>query len=267
MIIDTHAHLCEENFYSDSGANGQINYKDIISNMVADGLKNIITVSFDYKSMQNNIEIANNYEKIYCALGVHPELCKNYSNKEQEYILTNAINKKVVAIGEIGLDYHYDNFDKDLQKAVFISQIKLADKVKLPLILHIRDAMTDMIDILKENEQYLNSGFVAHCYSGSIESAKILLDMGGYISFAGPLTFKNARGLIDVVSFVPLDRILTETDSPYLSPEPFRGTLNQPKNTLYVANKIAEIKNLSKETIYENTVKNAESIFKKLSNK
>ena len=264
MIIDTHAHLCDENFNTE---NGQINYKDVINNMAIDGLKNIVTVSYDYRSMQYNLQIATKHENIFCALGVHPELCKEYSQKEQDYILANAGNKKVVAVGEIGLDYHYQNFDKEQQKSVFISQIKLADKVKLPIILHIRDAMGDVIDILKQHTQYLNSGFIAHCYSGSVESAKTLLAMGGYISFAGPVTFKNARGLIDVVSFVPLDRILTETDSPYLSPEPFRGKLNQPKNTIYVANKIAEIKNISKEAVYESTIKNAENIFKKLLNK
>ena len=262
MVIDTHAHLNDIRF-SEYGTEN-VYYKDIINNMQSEGVKRIVTVSYDYESMQKNLLLATENENVYCVLGVHPQDCKNYSHSAEEFMINNAAHNKVVAIGEIGLDYHYDTNDYEIQKDVFIKQIILADKLNLPLVLHIRDAMGDVIDILKAHKQYLNNGFIAHCYSGSVESAVVLLNLGGFISFAGPITYKNGKNLIEVAKSVPLNKILTETDCPYLSPEPLRGKINQPKNTVYVANKLAEILNIDTETMHNITMQNAYSIFKKL---
>ena len=173
-----------------------------------------------------------------------------------------ATNKKVLAIGEIGLDYHYDGYNKQKQIDGFLSQLKLAYKLKLPIVIHLRDAYEDMLNLLKENKELLIYGFVIHCYSGSLEFAKELLKLGAYFSFTGNITFKNARKTIEVIEFLPLDRIMVETDSPYLAPEPVRGTINEPKNVNYVFNKIREIKNIERTELDKIIRENVRNFYK-----
>ena len=171
-------------------------------------------------------------------------------------------NKKVVAIGEVGLDYFYEFCSREQQKRAFIDQIKLADSLNLPLVIHTRDASGDTMKILRENLQYLTNGVVIHCFNMSLEILKEILSYGFYISLGGAITFKNARGLLDIVREVDINRLMLETDCPYMAPEPFRGTINEPKNVEYVARKIAELKNMTIEDVKKVTTLNAERFFK-----
>ena len=180
-------------------------------------------------------------------------------DKQLEEIEKIAQNEKVVAIGEIGLDYYWNKLNKDLQKEVFIKQIQLANKLNLPIVIHTREAVMDTIQILKDNP--VNKPGVFHCCPLNIELVKEALKLGFYISFAGPVTFKNSKNAKEIVKMVPLDRMLIETDSPYLAPEPFRGTRNDSRNVLYIAEKIAAFKGISVENIAKSTYDNALNVF------
>ena len=193
--------------------------------------------------------------------GVHPEDANEYSENAQKKLIELCKSKKVVAIGEIGLDYHYEGFDKEKQKEVFLKQIVLADKLSLPIQIHCRDAMEDAMKILKENKDKLSRGGIFHCYSGSIEEAKEILKLGFSFSFGGVCTFKNARKAVEVINFLPIENILLETDCPYLAPEPHRGEVNEPKNIPFIAEKIAQIKNIQLEEVAKITTENAKRIF------
>ena len=171
-----------------------------------------------------------------------------------------AKNKKVVAIGEIGLDYHYDNTNKELQQKYFINQLEIANEINLPVVVHDRDAHKDILDTLKSIK--INNAGVVHCFSGSVEMAKELLKLGYYLGFDGPITFKNAQKTIEVLKYIPLDRILIETDAPYLTPVPFRGKRNNSMYLVHVIDKIAEIKGLDSEEISNITFNNAKTLFK-----
>lgn len=231
MYIDTHCHLTDERYK---------NTEDIISNFAANKLDLAITIGYDYNSSINGLEIAKKHDNIYCALGVHPHDCGTLTDKILNDFKKNATDKKVVAIGEIGLDYHYQGFLKDVQKDAFIKQLELANQLKLPVIIHSRDARSDMNNILKDNKHLLNKSGIMHCYSESAEMVKFYLDLGFYISFAGPITYKNARMPIEAIKKTPLDRILSETDCPYLTPEPKRGELNYPHYVSFIVKKISE---------------------------
>jgi len=254
MLIDTHAHLCNE-MYDENKV------KEILTSMKQNNLEKIITVSSSVNSSKINLEISKN-ENIYCAVGIHPEEQDEFNEENFNLIENLAKNNKVVAIGEIGLDYHYENFNKEIQKYGLITQIKLAYKLKLPIVFHLRDAYDDMLKILKENLEFLKYGFVVHCYSGSLEYAKELLRLGAYFSFTGNITFKNAKRAIEVIEYLPIDKIMVETDSPYLAPEPLRGTKNEPKNVNYVFKKICEIKNIEKAQLDKIIRENVRNFYK-----
>lgn len=230
--------------------------------MSDNNLEKIITVSASMLDCEKNLKLATTNENIYCAVGIHPENQEELTKSNFKKLEELAKNKKVVAIGEIGLDYHYENYNKDIQSFGLTEQIKLAYKLKLPVVIHLRDAYEDMINILKENINFLKYGFVIHCYSGSLEYAKLLLKLGAMFSFTGNITFKNARKAIEVIEFLPANKIMVETDSPYLSPEPFSGTINEPKNVNYVFNKICEIKNVSKEVLDNLIRENVRNFYK-----
>lgn len=241
-MIDTHAHLTDES-YAGYG-------ETIVSNMSKDNLDKIFTVSFDYKSCVDNMAFAKAHDNIYAILGVHPENCMEYDSKVEQYISQCGLDPKVVAIGEIGLDYHYTTQNKELQKQVFVSQIKLAHTLNLPIVIHVRDAMGEMIELLKQNKQYLTNGGVVHCFSGSVESFNEIKKLGFLIGLGGVLTFKNALNVVNVVSCMELSDFVLETDCPYLTPEPYRGKVkNEPKYILYVAKKIAEIKHITLDEV------------------
>ena len=242
MLVDTHAHLFDEK-YNEEKVN------EIVNKMSENNLEKIITVSANLLDCEQNLLISKKFNNVYCTIGIHPENQEELTTQNFKKLEAFAQNEKVVAIGEIGLDYHYENFNKELQKFGLIEQIKLAYNLKLPIVIHLRDAYEDMLNILKENSSYLKYGFVVHCYSGSLEYCKELLKLGAMFSFTGNITFKNAKKAIEVIEFLPPNKIMVETDSPYLSPEPLRGTVNEPKNVNYVFNKICEIKNMNKETL------------------
>lgn len=250
-LIDVHAHLTDEKY---------LDIDDVIMRAQESGVEKIICSAYDLLSSQKAVELAEKYTNVYACVGVHPENVDFFNEDTLKQLEKFAKNRKVVAIGEIGLDYYWVSDNKEIQKEVFIKQVQLANKLKKPIVVHSRDAMGDTIEILKKHKVEKES--LLHCYSGSVESAKILSELNFSFSFGGVVTFKNAKTAIEVVEFLPIDKILLETDSPYMSPEPFRGKRNEPKNVVYVADKIAKIKNMKFEDVQNFTTKNAERIFK-----
>ena len=201
---------------------------------------------------------------LYFAAGFHPSNLQDYQKGDEERLASLLQSPKGVAVGEIGLDYHYEDTDEAAQKRAFCAQLELAEALSLPVIIHSRDAAADTLRILKDNRAKLRAGGVMHCFSGSPETAKEYLKLGLYISFAGPVTFKNARRLDDVAKIVPADRILAETDSPYLAPEPFRGTLNTPKNVVQVYEKLAQLRGEELFALAARIHENAKTLFYKI---
>lgn len=253
MYIDTHCHLTDKRYK---------NIENIISEFEKNKLELAITVGYDYDSSVGSLSLAKTHNNIYCALGVHPHDCKTLDDKILTGFKKLAADKKVLAIGEIGLDYHYEGFDKNTQRSAFIRQLELADELKLPVIIHSRDALTDMNNTLKENKRLLNNSGVMHCYSESAEEIKFYLDLGFYISFAGPITYQNAKMPVEAVKKTPLNRILAETDSPYLTPEPKRGEINYPQYVIYVAKKMAEILKIPENILFSTIKENVKTLFK-----
>jgi TatD DNase family protein len=251
MLFDTHAHLNDERF--NDGRD------ELIAPLKSNGVGAYCEIGYDVESSKRAVSLAEKYDCVYAACGVHPHDTQNLCQEDMESLKKLLESPKAVALGEIGLDYYYDNSERDKQRMWFDRQLKLADEIKKPVVIHTRDAMADTIDILRANKN--NTGII-HCYSGSKESAKILLDMGYYISFAGPLTFKNASTALEVAAFVPDDRILIETDSPYLAPVPYRGKRNCPVYVAEVAKKIAEIKGRTLEEIEAISFENAKRVYR-----
>ena len=201
---------------------------------------------------------------LYFAAGFHPSNLQGYQKGDEERLASLLQSPKGVAVGEIGLDYHYEDTDEAAQKRAFCAQLELAEALSLPVIIHSRDAAADTLRILKDNRAKLRAGGVMHCFSGSPETAKEYLKLGLYISFAGPVTFKNARRLDEVAKIVPPERILAETDSPYLAPEPFRGTLNTPKNVVQVYEKLAQLRGEELFALAARIHENAKTLFYKI---
>lgn len=251
MFIDVHAHLCDDKFN---------NVKEIVENAEKENVKKIISASYNFASCEKNLEIAKSFDNVFITVGIHPENVEKITENYLEKLENFAQNEKVVAIGEIGLDYHWRDDNKDLQKRIFVEQIELANKLDLPIVVHCRDAIGDTLQILKEYTPKCES--LMHCYSGSIESAKEFVKLGFSFSFGGVVTFKNAKNVQEVLKNIPIERIMLETDCPYMSPEPFRGKINEPKNISIIAEKIAELKNLKISEIEEKTTKNSEKMFK-----
>ena len=254
-LFDSHCHLDDEKFDEDR--------EQIIQEIKADGVTKLVSAGYNVESSRKASKLSDQYKFIYATAGISPndipqteeelwkmiEEIKNIANK----------NKKIVAIGEIGLDYHWNQENKDLQKLAFIKQIELANELTLPIVIHTRKAPEDTLQILKQT-QVIKKG-VFHCCSLKGDMLKQAIELGFYISFAGPITFKNSKNANEMISIVPNDKILIETDSPYLSPEPHRGTRNDSRNVKYMAQKIAEVKQIDVETIARLTYENAERIF------
>ncbi|MFA6860699.1 MAG: TatD family hydrolase [Clostridia bacterium] len=254
MLIDSHAHLNDEAFLN--------NVKEAIDNAKNNGIFAVVCASYDYPSSERSVLLSKEHEEIFATVGIHPENAMEFNDEIKEKLMILSKEKKVVAWGEIGLDYHYDINQKDIQKKVFIKQIELANKANLPIIVHMRDATKDTLDILQTNKKLLINGGVIHCFSGSIETAQEFIKLGFLISFAGPLTYKNSSQAREVALKIPLDKILVETDSPYLSPVPLRGQINTPANVKYVALELAKIKNISLSEVEEQTTLNVKKLFK-----
>ncbi len=256
MLIDSHVHLNDRR-YLDS-------YRDIAAAFKADGIEAVINVAFDRASAETAVSQAKELDGVYAALAVHPHDSKDYTDKDGGWFLSQSKEKKVVAIGEIGLDYHYDLSPREVQRAVFIKQLEVAAAAALPVIIHLREAAADMLDILKKHKTLLKNGIVLHCFSESPEYMREVLRLGAYISFAGPLTFKNARMAVECAKEVPNDRFLIETDCPYLTPEPHRGKINMPAYVRFVAEKLAEIRGVRFEELAAQSVRNTKALFTKI---
>lgn len=256
-MIDTHCHLNDKMLIE--------RVDDIVNNFENDNLLQAIVVGYDFSSSKSAIDLAQKYENIYAIIGMHPSDADKWDNDFEEFLYSNLNHPKVLALGEIGLDYHYENYSKEVQADVFIKQLEIADKLNIPIVIHVRDAMGDLIDILNNNSHLINNGGVVHCYNGSIDSYKILRKFGFKFSFGGAITFKNARNAPELLKTVAIEDILLETDCPYLTPEPYRGkVINEPKYVSCVANKIAEYKGVDVDDIVDITNKNTYEVFKKL---
>lgn len=254
MLIDTHAHLTDESF--------ELDVDDVVLNAKQNSVEKIITSGYDLISSKKALEFAKKYDGVFCSIGIYPENCKEYNEDVEKEIVNISKNKKVVAIGEIGLQYTENMPDKEIQKKVFIKQLKLANKLGLPVVIHCRDAYGDMIELLKENKDYLSFSGTFHCFSGSLEIAKEAIKLGLYISVGGVSTFKNASRLQDAIKEIPLERIILETDCPYLSPHPYRGKRNEPARIKEIAENLAVLKNVGKEEVEKITTENSRRLFK-----
>ena len=249
-MIDTHCHLEMEAFDDDR--------EDVIKRAREAGLEAIITIGSDFEGCKGAVALAEKYDFIYATVGIHPHDAKGFNEDIFSQIKEWAKNKKVVAIGEIGLDYHYDHSPRDIQRDVFKKKLYYAKEINLPVIVHSREAKRDTLQILKESA--VSKG-VMHCFSGDMDMAERAMEMGFYISIAGPVTFKNASKLRDVVKAIPDDYLLIETDAPYLTPEPLRGKRNEPAFVVHTAKAIAELRGVSYEDIDRITTLNAKRLF------
>jgi len=248
-IIDTHTHIYDKQFEEDF---------DDVMKRIEDELEGIVSIGFDLESSLKSIELANRYSFVNAVIGVHPVDIKKYNDKVEKELERLALTeKKVVAIGEIGLDYHWMEDPKDVQIAGFRKQMELAERVKKPVVIHTREALQDTLDVLRD---YRNVGGILHCYPGSLEAAKPFLDRY-YLGIGGTLTFKNNKKTKELVKELPLEKIVLETDCPYLTPVPFRGKRNEPIYTKYVAEEVARIKEISVEQVIKVTTENAKKIY------
>lgn len=252
MLFDTHVHLNAEQFEED--------VEEAIQRAKEAGVSRMVVVGFDRPTITRAMELVEQHEALYAAVGWHPVDAIDMKDEDLVWIEELASHPKVVALGEMGLDYHWDKSPKDVQKDVFRRQIRLAKKVKLPIVIHNRDATQDIVDILKE-EKAADVGGIMHCFSGSAETALECVKMNFYISLGGPVTFKNAKKPKEVAQAVPLDKLLIETDCPYLAPHPYRGKRNEPAYVKLVAEEIAALKNVSYEEVAEATMRNANRLF------
>lgn len=253
MLFDTHMHLNAEQFKDD--------WRETAERAFAAGVKYMTIVGFDRETIPLAFEIAEAYDNVYVAIGWHPVDAIDMTDEDLAWIESLLDHPKVVALGEMGLDYHWDKSPKDVQKAVFRKQIALAKRVKLPIIIHNREATEDIIQILEE-ENAAEVGGIMHCYNDEVTYVDACLAMNFYISLGGPVTFKNAKAPKEVAKYVPLDKLLIETDSPYLAPHPNRGKRNEPAYVKLVAEQIAALRDMSYEDVARATTENALKFFR-----
>lgn len=252
MIFDTHAHYDDERFDEDRDS--------LLKQLHQEGISYILNASASPESLEATMELAEKYPFVYAALGIHPHDAEKMNEDIMNKIRTLSKNDKVVAIGEIGLDYYYDNSPRDIQRYWFERQIELARELRLPIIIHDRDAHEDTVNILKKTD-VKQVGGIFHCFSGSAQMAMEMLKLNLYIAVGGAVTFKNARKTVEVVKAVPLEKLLVETDCPYLSPEPHRGKRNNSGYLVHIIRKIAEIKEISESEVAGITLMNAKKVF------
>ena len=251
MLFDTHAHMDDRAFDED---------RDLLLQGLADkGVCLVMNPGCSLESSENAVRLAERYPFVYAAVGSHPDAADEVNDQVLERYRALARHEKVKAIGEIGIDYHYEDIPRQLQLVAFRKQLELAREVGLPVIVHERDAHEDGLALAKE---YRDVGGVFHCFSGSAEMARQLVDLGWYIVFTGVLTFKNARKAIEAAQAIPLDRIVLETDCPYMAPEPFRGRRNDPGYLFRMAEKLAELRGLEVEQIHSITVENGKRLYR-----
>lgn len=252
-LFDTHCHMDDARFDEDRA--------EVIQSMRDNGVQTAVTVGFDMPSSRSALDFANVNPMFYAAVGIHPHEAKTYREGDLDALKAMLSESRCVALGEIGLDYYYDLSDREKQREVCGLQMALAHETDMPVIYHIRDAHEDMLKMMKERKSILSGGII-HCFSASVEQAKQYLDLGFYISFAGPVTFKKAPKQWEAAAYVPLDRLLIETDAPYLAPEPKRGRRNEPAFVRFVAEKLAQIKGISFEEMAAMTTQNAKHVYR-----
>jgi len=249
-LFDTHVHLLSERYEQSA--------QSMVDAFSDSGIVGVIEASSDEVYSKKAVALAEANDSVYCAVGVHPHDAKDASKNYIQVIGDLAKSQKVVAIGEIGLDYHYDFSPRNIQMRVFREQIELAKSLDKPIIIHSREATKDTLDALKSLAPVKG---VVHCFGGSAETARILIDMGLYISFTGTLTFKNAHKVVEAFLAIPMDRVMAETDCPYMTPEPFRGKTNVPKYVRFVIEKMAALKGISAEDMAAQNIQNAKACF------
>ncbi|MEG2289494.1 MAG: TatD family hydrolase [Clostridium sp.] len=252
MIFDSHAHYDDERFNEDRDM--------VLKEIRENGVMGVINCGSDLRGLEMSVKLSEEYDFIYAAAGIHPGNADEFTDQVKERICDLARDNKIVAVGEIGLDYYWEeNPSKEVQKEVFRNQMDIARKFKLPVIIHDRDAHGDTLEILKE---FPEVNGVVHCFSGSVEFAKECIKLGYYIGVTGVVTFKNSRVIREVIKAIPLNRLLLETDCPYMAPTPFRGKRNQSDYISYIIDEIAAILNIEKEDLEKNSILNTKNLFK-----
>jgi TatD DNase family protein len=253
MLFDTHTHLNDEQFDEDRD--------EVIARAWEMGVRRIVNIGYNRETITTALALAERYDWVYAAIGWHPNDALSFDDEAENWLKAQLKHPKVVAVGEIGLDYHWDDAPPEVQKTVFKRQIRLAKEFNLPIVIHDREAHQDVLDILRETDTKTVGG-IMHSFSGSWEMARDCMALGFYISLGGPVTFKNAKKPKEIAAQVPLDRLLIETDSPYLTPTPYRGKRNESGYVKYVAQAIAELRSMSYEELAEATYRNANRVFK-----
>lgn len=252
MIFDSHAHYDDESFNEDR--------ENVIKEIRENGVINVLNCGASMEGARDSFKLANKYDFFYAAVGIHPENAYELTEENYEEIKEMTKNPKVRAIGEIGLDYYWEeNPPREKQKEVFRKQMELAKELNMPVVIHDRDAHGDTLEIMKEFPEVKG---VVHCFSGSVEFARECLKLGYYIGFTGVVTFKNSKKIVEVAKEVPLDRMLVETDAPYMAPTPNRGKRNRSDYIKFIIEKIAEVKELSVEEVSNATIENAKNLLK-----
>ena len=254
MIIDSHCHLDYPNLYNE--------LDDVVKRAYLNKVEHMLTICTTLESFEKIKIIINKYENIFGTFGIHPHETKNFMNVDRNFILDHKKkNKKIIGIGETGLDFFYDHSEKEVQKKSFIEHINAASELNIPVIVHSRNAENETYEILKSEKKNSNLKILLHCFTGSREFAKKLLDIDCYISVSGIITFKNSTELVNTVFSIPIEKLLVETDSPYLAPLPYRGKSNEPSYITYTVEKLSEIKKISKDEVINNTTNNFLKLF------
>lgn len=251
-LIDTHAHLNDSQFQQD--------LPQVIARAEAEGVKRIIVCGYDMQSSRDAVDMAREWESVWATVGIHPHDAKNYNDQSAQELVELSAGNKVIAIGEIGLDFHYDFSPRPEQYAAFEAQIKLADTLGMPIVVHSRESNPEALQVLRDNASNV-VGCVFHCFSGDEDFARQILDLGYYIGVDGPVTYKASEKLRRVIEMCPLDRLLVETDCPYLTPVPYRGKRNEPAYVKYVAEAVAAVKGITTEELAAITTDNAARLF------
>ena len=254
MITDSHCHLDYSELYN--------SLDDVIKRAQLNKIKYLLTICTTLKSFEKIKLIVSKYENIYGTIGIHPHESKSHNNVDANFIVNlKNKHKKIIGIGETGLDYYYNHSDKKVQKKSFIEHISAASQLNIPIIVHSRNAENDTYEILKSEKKNSNLKILIHCFTGSKDFAKKLIDIDCYISVSGIITFKNSTELTNIVSSIPINSLLVETDSPYLAPLPYRGKTNEPSYIIHTVEKLSQIKNVSKESVIKNTTNNFMKLF------
>ena len=274
MLIDTHTHLLDSRMRD--------NADDIVKRLHADGVEHIIEIGTDYEGSRTALDFAAAHENVYCTVGIHPMFAGSYSDEFETWAsdhitrqtpllekgvasvgrLTGYLTNKILAIGECGLDYFHMDFSKDIQRETFVRQIKLADRLSLPLVVHSRDAFDDLFAILDSHRAHLKNGIILHCFAGGAQEVNRFAQFGAYFAFGGTITYKDASRAAEAIRAVPRDRLILETDCPYLAPVPFRGKINEPKYIKIVAEHVAALLDLTFDQVAKLTTENAKRVFR-----